>query len=509
MTEEFGDSRPRRRLFGRRRPDEEVAEPPPPVNGEATPDAPAQSSGAPILSSTDAPGSRPEPAIDRPSVPTEPEARPMDSSTGSMREGPPVRPSEAQPEWPPPPVTGGTPRPVPAPPSPAPPPSGPTPSMAPARDSRPAPSPPSTSPGSRSPGAKSRPVPGPDFAPIRAAAPTPASPSTPVAREPERPTSASPSTPVAREPERPTSASTDAPTAPAAPAAASEPERPERPDLPGAAALPDPAADAATADDGDEPGDRPLELPRIIAIANQKGGVGKTTTAVNLGAALAESGLRVLVVDLDPQGNAIDRARASTPATSNASIYDVLMQDTPAIDAVEPTSLKNLFVIPATLDLAGAEIELVPAFSRELKLQAGARRGPDRVRRRAHRLSAVARSPHRERSGGGRRRDRADPVRVLRARGSRAAAAQRRAGALEPQPDARRPGDHPHDVRRPDPPRRAGRDRGARALRRRRSTRRWCRGRCAWPRRRRSGNRSSCSTRRRGVRRRTGTWRKR
>ena len=232
MTEEFGDSRPRRRLFGRRRPDEEVAEPPPPVNGEGTPDAPAQSSGAPILGSTDAPGSRPEPAIDRPSAPTEPEARPMDSSTGSMREGSPVRPSEAQPEWPPP-VTGGTPRPVPAPPSPAPPPSGPTPSMAPARESRPAPSPPSTSPGSRSPGAESRPVPGPDFAPVRAAAPTPASPSTPVAREPERPTSAS----------------TDAPAAPAAPAAASEPERPERPDLPGAAALPDPAADAATADD--------------------------------------------------------------------------------------------------------------------------------------------------------------------------------------------------------------------------------------------------------------------
>jgi chromosome partitioning protein len=195
-------------------------------------------------------------------------------------------------------------------------------------------------------------VPGPDFAPIRAAAPTPASPSTPVAREPERPTSAS----------------TDAPAAPAAPAAASEPERPERPDLPGAAALPDPAADAATADDGDEPGDRPLELPRIIAIANQKGGVGKTTTAVNLGAALAESGLRVLVVDLDPQGNA-STGLGINPRDVNASIYDVLMQDTPALDAVEPTSLKNLFVIPATLDLAGAEIELVPAFSRELKLK--------------------------------------------------------------------------------------------------------------------------------------------
>jgi chromosome partitioning protein len=195
-------------------------------------------------------------------------------------------------------------------------------------------------------------VPGPDFAPIRAAAPTPASPSTPVAREPERPTSAS----------------TDAPAAPAVPAAASEPERPERPDLPGAAALANPAADAATADDGDEPGDRPLELPRIIAIANQKGGVGKTTTAVNLGAALAESGLRVLVVDLDPQGNA-STGLGINPRDVNASIYDVLMQDTPALDAVEPTSLKNLFVIPATLDLAGAEIELVPAFSRELKLK--------------------------------------------------------------------------------------------------------------------------------------------
>jgi chromosome partitioning protein len=111
-----------------------------------------------------------------------------------------------------------------------------------------------------------------------------------------------------------------------------------------------------------------LELPRIIAIANQKGGVGKTTTAVNLGAALAESGLRVLVVDLDPQGNA-STGLGINPRDVNASIYDVLMHDTPALDAVEPTSLKNLFVIPATLDLAGAEIELVPAFSRELKLK--------------------------------------------------------------------------------------------------------------------------------------------
>ena len=109
-------------------------------------------------------------------------------------------------------------------------------------------------------------------------------------------------------------------------------------------------------------------LPRVLAIANQKGGVGKTTTAVNLGAALAELGYRVLVVDLDPQGNATTGLGVNA-RNLDSSIYDVILHDVPIEDCIEPTNLRNLFLVPATIDLAGAEIELVPAFSRELRLK--------------------------------------------------------------------------------------------------------------------------------------------
>ena len=120
---------------------------------------------------------------------------------------------------------------------------------------------------------------------------------------------------------------------------------------------------------------RPLELPRVLAIANQKGGVGKTTTAVNLGAALAEAGFRLLVVDLDPQGNATT-GLGLNPRDVTSSLYDVILSNVALEDCIEPTSLKNLFVAPATIDLAGAEIELVAQMSRELRL----RRAIDAVR---------------------------------------------------------------------------------------------------------------------------------
>jgi chromosome partitioning protein len=109
-------------------------------------------------------------------------------------------------------------------------------------------------------------------------------------------------------------------------------------------------------------------LPRCLAICNQKGGVGKTTTAVNLGACLADLGYRVLIVDLDPQGNASTGVGINT-RDLQYSMYDVILQDVPIEDCIEAAAVRNLFVAPASLDLAGAEIELVPAFSRELRLK--------------------------------------------------------------------------------------------------------------------------------------------
>jgi chromosome partitioning protein len=193
-----------------------------------------------------------------------------------------------------------------------------------------------------------------------------------------------------------TSTSVWSPTPPSAPAGEPEatddevPREPPPGPLPGLVDLPDvapapPPAPAPTPVEAEAPAEVPAEepaapaedpapspfarpLPRVMAIANQKGGVGKTTTAVNLGACLADAGYRVLVVDLDPQGN------ASTGLGVNirdlqGSMYDVVLHDLPVEDCVEATSVRNLFCAPSSLELAGAEIELVPAFSRELRLK--------------------------------------------------------------------------------------------------------------------------------------------
>lgn len=105
----------------------------------------------------------------------------------------------------------------------------------------------------------------------------------------------------------------------------------------------------------------------VVAIANQKGGVGKSTTAINLGAGLAMQGDRVLLVDLDPQGNtssglSIDRNEIEY------STYDLLIDDIAIDEVIEPTSVRDLYVVPATIELAGAEIELVSLLSRETRL---------------------------------------------------------------------------------------------------------------------------------------------
>ena len=118
---------------------------------------------------------------------------------------------------------------------------------------------------------------------------------------------------------------------------------------------------------------------RVIAIVNQKGGVGKSTTAVSLGAALAELGHSVLLVDLDPQGNA-STGLGIRHVAREVSTYEVLLAEARVQDAIVPTAVEGLDAVPSTIDLAGAEIELVSQFARETRLA----RALEEVRRTAN-----------------------------------------------------------------------------------------------------------------------------
>ena len=109
-------------------------------------------------------------------------------------------------------------------------------------------------------------------------------------------------------------------------------------------------------------------MVRIISVANQKGGVGKTTTTVNLGASLAYLGKKVLLVDIDAQGNATSGVGIRKPDVKE-DIYDILVNEVNIKETILPTSRENLFIVPATLQLAGAEIELTSMMARESRLK--------------------------------------------------------------------------------------------------------------------------------------------
>ena len=190
--------------------------------------------------------------------------------------------------------------------------------------------------------------------------------------------------------------------------------------------------------------------PRVLAIANQKGGVGKTTTAINLGTALAAIGEHVLIVDLDPQGNASTGLGIERKAR-RTSTYDVLTGQAPMRDAVIPTAVPQLYIAPVdhgpvrsrTRDRPAERSRLSAAHRAQQHQQ---RRADFRLHLRAGRLPAFAQSDHGQRDGGGAFDSGAAAMRVLRARRSVAIAEDGRRGKEDAQSDTVDPRHRADDV---------------------------------------------------------------
>ena len=176
-----------------------------------------------------------------------------------------------------------------------------------------------------------------------------------------------------------------------------------------------------------------ITMAKIFCVANQKGGVGKTTTAVNLAASLAALDQRVLLIDLDPQGNATMGSGVDKAAVEN-TVYDVLVNGVTVREARTRTDAVRYDVLPANRELAGAEVELVGVENRERVLRKALTRSRSRLRFHPHRLPAGFVVAHAERFVRRSRRGHPDAVRVFRARRPVRPGQHDQAGPRESQP---------------------------------------------------------------------------